>query len=207
MISFVFWLALFNWSAGQVEYVWVFHSVLSIVFQDLSCYVFYFVVMIFVTTIWRHSHFLFIRSCNFNWIACVTSFFALSGASFFVHARDKIFGHTWLTSLSKMTSSIWNWLLFTLIQRDKVKWVCVTLNEGYLRSANRGSNNIQIFNQNITDQPSMKRRFFWCLFYCFRLPINESIAAIFWQSASYIYRFTSVHSLFNILREIFLTFL
>ena len=33
---------------------------------------FYFVVMIFVTTIWRHSHFLFIRSCNFNWIACVT---------------------------------------------------------------------------------------------------------------------------------------
>ena len=43
---------------------------------------FYFVVMIFVTTIWRHSHFLFIRSCKFNWIACVTSFFALSGASF-----------------------------------------------------------------------------------------------------------------------------
>ena len=42
---------------------------------------FYFVVMIFVTTIWRHSHFLFIRSCNFKWIACVTSFFALSGAS------------------------------------------------------------------------------------------------------------------------------
>ena len=49
---------------------------------------FYFVVMIFVTTIWRHSHFLFICSCNFNWIACVTSFFALIGASFFVHARD-----------------------------------------------------------------------------------------------------------------------
>ena len=49
--------------------------------------VFYFVVMIFVTTIWRHSHFLYFRSCNFNWIACVTSFFALSGASF-VHMRD-----------------------------------------------------------------------------------------------------------------------
>ena len=43
---------------------------------------FYFVVMIFVTTIRRHSHFLFLRSCNFNWNACVTSFFALSGASF-----------------------------------------------------------------------------------------------------------------------------
>ena len=48
---------------------------------------FYFVVMIFVTTIWRHSHFLFIRSCNFNWIAFVTSFFALSGASFFLFMR------------------------------------------------------------------------------------------------------------------------
>ena len=49
---------------------------------------FFYFVMIFVTTICRHSHFLFIRSCNFNWIACVTLFFALSGASFFVHARD-----------------------------------------------------------------------------------------------------------------------
>ena len=29
------------------------------------------------------SSFLFIRSWNFNWNACVTSFFALSGASFF----------------------------------------------------------------------------------------------------------------------------
>ena len=46
--------------------------------------------------------------------------------------------------------------------------MCVTLNEGYLRSANRGSNNIQIFNQNITYQPSMKRQIFLvCLFYCF----------------------------------------
>ena len=25
------------------------------------------------------------------------------------------------------------------MQRDTVKWVCVTLNEGYLRAANRGS--------------------------------------------------------------------
>ena len=54
-----------------------------------------FFVAIFVTTICRrdfcYDHmtsqslkicFLFIRSCNFNWIACVTSFFALSGASF-----------------------------------------------------------------------------------------------------------------------------
>ena len=62
--------------------------------------------------------------------------------------------------------------------------MCITLNEGYLRSANK-----QIFNQDITDQPSMKRQIFLvCLFYCFfRLPIYESIAAIFWQSASYVF--------------------
>ena len=101
--------------------------------------------------IWRHSHFLFIRSCNFNWIACVTSFFALSGASFFVHLLDYIFGQTWLTSLTKMTSSLWNWLLFTLIQRDKVKWVFLSV---------------------------------FLLF--FRLQIYEAIAAIFWQSASFV---------------------
>ena len=41
-----------------------------------------------------------VRDCR----ACLTSFFALSGASFFVCLRDKIFGHTWLTSLTKMTS-------------------------------------------------------------------------------------------------------
>ena len=32
--------------------------------------------------------------------------------------------------------------LLTLIQRDKVKWVCVTLNKGYLVAANRGSKNL-----------------------------------------------------------------
>ena len=48
-------------------------------------------------------------------------------------------------SLSKMTFSLWNWLLFTLFQRDKVKWVCVTLTEGYLRAANRGSKNLYRF--------------------------------------------------------------
>ena len=45
--------------------------------------------------------------------------------------------------------------------------MCVTLNEGYLRSANRGSNNLyRFFNQNITDQPSMKRRIFFSLSCC-----------------------------------------
>ena len=36
----------------------------------------------------------------------------------------------------------------------------------------------------------MKRQFFWSVFFtvCFRLPIYESIAAIFWQSASYVFK-------------------
>ena len=41
----------------------------------------------------------------------------------------------------------------------------VLLNEGYLRAANRGSKNLQIFIQNITYQPSMQRRFFWSVFF------------------------------------------
>ena len=88
-----------------------------------------------------------------------------------------------------MTSSLWNWLLFTLIQRDKVKWVCVTLNECYLRSANRGSNNLYRFLIKIYQiSLQWKDKFFWSVFFTvfFRLPIYESIAAIFWQSASYV---------------------
>ena len=77
--------------------------------------------------------------------------------------------------------------LFTLIQRDKIKWVCVTLNEGYLRAADRGSRN---FYQNIIYQPSMKRRFFSLSFLLFlRLQICEAIAAVFWQSASYVFSY------------------
>ena len=74
----------------DIDYLFFFNSRTAIAgaIIGLLLVFFYFVVMIFVTTIWRHSHFLFIRSCNHNWIACVTSFFALSGASFFVHARD-----------------------------------------------------------------------------------------------------------------------
>ena len=68
----------------------------------------------------------------------------------------------------KMTYSLWNWLLFTFFQRDKVKSVCVTLNEGYWRAAKRQQKLIQIFNQNVTYQPSMKRRnFLVCLFLFF----------------------------------------
>ena len=56
-------------------------------------------------------------------------------------------------------------------------------------------NFIQIFNQNITYQPSMKKKriFLSVLFTVFfRLPIYESIAAIVWQSASYVFLLTAV---------------
>ena len=83
-----------------------------------------------------------------------------------------------------MTSSLWNWLLFTLIQRDKVKWVCVTLNEGYLRAANRGSKKVYRFLIKIWH---ISLNFFGLSLLIFlRLQIYEAIAAIFWQSASYV---------------------
>ena len=57
--------------------------------------VFYFFVKIFVRTIWRHNHFkscfFFIRSCIFNWTACVTPFFTLGGARFFCSLAWLIF--------------------------------------------------------------------------------------------------------------------
>ena len=48
----------------------------------------------------------------------------------------------------------------------------------------------------------MKRQIFLaCLFYCFfRLPIYESIAAIFWQSASYFF-VRSVHTFSRFLKS------
>ena len=35
-----YWLGLLNWSAGQLEYFWVFCSILWILFQEWSCYAF-----------------------------------------------------------------------------------------------------------------------------------------------------------------------
>ena len=37
------------------------------------------------------------------------------------------------------------WYVLNLIQRDQVKWVCVILNEGYLRAAKRGSKKLYRF--------------------------------------------------------------
>ena len=117
----------------------------------------FFFLKIFVTTIWRHSHFLFIRSCNFNWNACVTSFFALIGASFlfirvikFLVTRDLQQSQKWLPHFE--------FNFYLLYFKEIRSSECVTLNGIYLRAADRGSNNFFFrFNQNITSQLSMKR--------------------------------------------------
>ena len=67
--------------------------------SNLSCYVlFLFLRQHFwydhMTSQSLRSCFLFICSCSFNWVARVTSFFTLSGESFF--SREQVFGHTWL---------------------------------------------------------------------------------------------------------------
>ena len=102
-----------------------------------------FVHSIMQVRVWRHNHFksvFFIQSCSFT-VACVTSYLSLSGASF-MFIRVIKFLVTRDLPHSKMTSWLWNWFF---LQRDKVKWMCVTLNEGYLRAAKRGSNNLYRF--------------------------------------------------------------
>ena len=90
-----------------------------------------------------------------------------------------------------MTSSLWNWLFFALIWRDKVNWVIVTLIEGYLRAANSNCNKLYRFLSNTnTSALNEKNTFvFWSVFFTFllRLQIYEAIAAIFWQFASYVF--------------------
>ena len=104
--------------------------------------------------------FLFIRLCNFKWSACVTSFFTLIGASFlfirvkkFLVTRDLPHSQKWLPR-SKID------FYFTLIQRDKVKWLCVTLIGGYLRALNRSSLRINKFLIKIKSQ-RLKKAIFW----------------------------------------------
>ena len=63
-----------------------------------SCYVFYFVVKIFVTSYDVAICFVFSRSCNFNWIPCVTSFFIFVELVF-LFVRLIKFLVTWLASL------------------------------------------------------------------------------------------------------------
>ena len=79
-----------------------------------------------------------------------------------------------------MTSSLWNWLFLTLIQR--IRWSeCMSL---YLfkSSFRKQQYLIQILNKNLTSQPLMKRiKFLGCHFYCG----YKDFTTVFWQSASY----------------------
>ena len=66
--------------------------------------------------------------------------------------------------------------------------MCATLNEGYLRAANRGSNNLYTFLIKIEhSQPSVKSLFLVCFLLFLRLQIYGAIAAIFWQTARYVF--------------------
>ena len=130
--------------------------------------------------------FLSIRSCHFNWMACVTLIFTLSGANFFVHSRDLVFGHTWLTSLLNDFLTL-NLTFIFLRQGGKLRWVCVILIEGYLRAANRSSCNLYRFLIKIEHLSLQKNVFFWRVSVTvFRLHILKAVGAIFWQSDSYV---------------------
>ena len=71
----------------------------------------------------------------------------------------------------------------------------VTLNEGFLRAANRNSSKflillIRILNQNNISALNEKNKYlFWSVFFTFflRLQIYEAFAVIFWQFASYVF--------------------
>ena len=89
-----------------------------------------------VTTTWN---LLFVHSFmqfQLKWVHDVISHSKWS--EFFFNRVIKFLVTRLLTSLSKMTSWLWNWLLFILIQRDKVKWMFVTPIDGYLRAPNGG---------------------------------------------------------------------
>ena len=75
--------------------------------------VFYFVVAISVTTIWRHNHF---KSAFCSFVHAISievrawRHFSLLVERVFLFICAIKFGLIWLTSLTKMTSSLWNLL-------------------------------------------------------------------------------------------------
>ena len=74
---------------------------------------------------------------------------------------------TRLTSLSKMTSSFWNCVLFILTQREKVKLVCATLNEGYLRATHRDCRStkpLRLFSGNLPAMFNIFRNWLFIIF-------------------------------------------
>ena len=105
-----------------------------------SCF-FYFVVAIFVTSIWRHSHF---KSAFCSFVHAISAevlewlnFSLLLERVFFLFAWLKFWSH--LTYLTHKNAFLTLKLTFIYFNSEKVIWVCVTLNEGFLRAANKGS--------------------------------------------------------------------
>ena len=126
-----------------------------IVRQDLSCYVFLFRRLDFC-----YDH-MTSQSAFCSFVHAVSTelrawrhFSLLSGASFFVFicvikflvTRDLPHSQKWLHHFRID-------FFFTLTQRDKVKWVYITLIEVYLRAANRSSNKLYRFLIKISKSP------------------------------------------------------
>ena len=113
-----------------------------------TCPAIFFYFAIFVTTIWRHNHF---KSAFCSLIHAIST--EVRVWRHFLLLVERVFcSFAWLNFWSHLTYLtlkndflILKLTFFTLIQREKVKWVCVTLNEGYLRAANRGSKNLYRF--------------------------------------------------------------
>ena len=88
-LIFFIWFCQFTRSPSRSSFFVKSMKIHWILRQDLSCYVFCFVVKIFVTTKWRHNQFKSAFCSIVHAISTgVTSFFVLSGVSFFVHLRD-----------------------------------------------------------------------------------------------------------------------
>ena len=100
------------------------NTILWIFFHDCACYVFLFrcqdICYDHMTSQSLQISSLFIHSCNFNWSACVTSFFTLSWASFLFIRVIKFLVVRDLPHYQKLLpdSEI---VFFRLIQRDKIK--------------------------------------------------------------------------------------
>ena len=130
----------------------------------------YFIVTFLVTNIWRHNHFKYAFCSLFHAISSVVRawrYFSLLLQRVFCSFAKLIFGQYCPTSLSKTISSHWNWLLFTVIRRDKVQWVCVILNEHYLSAANRSSKNLYTFSFQTKHNSLQGKDKFFGLSYCF----------------------------------------
>ena len=106
-------------------------------------------IKIFVTTIWRHNHF---KSPFCSFVHAISWVKKLHAWRHFSLLVERVFCLVaWLSFWPHLTYFHQEGLphteidFFTLIQRDKVQWVCVTLIKGFFRAANRNSNILNRF--------------------------------------------------------------